>query len=196
MRVSILLPIVLLVTACCSPQIAVTPIPADVWVLNRTQGYGSACPIYEKGGRTYFATAKHVTQGGAGLKSLVLPGRHILSVRLEWESTTHDLAIVSAPIEGIRHFEIADRTPAFGETLTVVGYPTGKPLTAFLGLALQPHRVGAQVGPGASGGAVLDSRGRLVGIITKMEPMRTYWGDATQWGPVAHYERAALLQRP
>jgi len=189
---------VAVLAACAAPELSYEKfeLDADVYILERESGYGSACPVWVQDGRTWFATAKHVTTGSP-LLSLRLPatGEEHTGVVIEWESEEHDLALVSVPVLGIPLFKISTRVPQLGERVYVAGYPMHKPLTIFEGIAHPGGRATAQVGPGASGGAILDQHGHLVGIVVRMEPIITVMGDQTRWGPVVQFEEVAPLLR-
>jgi S1-C subfamily serine protease len=201
--VRFLLAMFLLCTACSMPLVS-TGAPKNfslVWQLSFDDlGHGSGCPIEWKDGRVYMATAKHVLRDGNPPPKAT---NHHLAIiledaRTEWTSSNYDLAIVSYRSDRVLQlFQVERQTdPAMGQRLFIVGHPHNEGLLAFQALSCGTNRLSTTVAPGMSGGAVLDERGRLQGIVSSYRPLRTIQGDVVVWGHLAVYQPAWLLPRP
>jgi len=143
---------------------------------------GSAAPITPDG---YFLTADHVLNTAAGRKVFVIYGRgdqlEGAPARIVWRSRESDMAVLKAPIETPRYYTF---TPS-GQWL-----PEGTPIMhagIATGFDSEPGKLASSIPPGSSlsgrrrfkhdiplrpgdsGGAVLDARGRLVGINSAVE---------------------------
>lgn len=126
----------------------------------------------------------------------LLTNRHVLAGASELEVSTwdgHDEQVSAASVgrlvdlgvvtvDGtLPYHAVAEAEPVVGESVHVVGFPLGGPLTfsygrivgfvsgANLGVPGQVMRLTADVRPGNSGGPVLDSKGRIVGIVYAIE---------------------------
>ena len=143
------------------------------------------------------------TGSGFGLTDgLLITNRHVLAQAVSLEVDTWDgrsLNVDGAAVGffgdlGVVHVngrlpEAADfgPPPTRGDAVMAVGYPLGGPLTlsrgVVLGHAYDPEldinalRVTVHVEHGNSGGPLLDSQGRVVGIVYKLE-VRTGYGLA------------------
>ena len=92
-----------------------------------------------------------------------------------WDKTL-DLALISAPVRSDFAFSVIDRTvPGIGETILAIGSPVGLEHTVTSGIVSAMSRrflqigdvmqIDASVNPGNSGGPVVDTSGRLVGVV-------------------------------
>jgi S1-C subfamily serine protease len=126
----------------------------------------------------------------------LLTNRHVLAGASQLEVSTwdgHDYQVSTAKVGALVDLGVATvngvlpqaasafAEPAAGEGVTVVGFPLGGPLTfsagriidfvgdSSLGVPGRVMRLTANVEPGNSGGPVLDSRGRVVGIVYAIE---------------------------
>jgi S1-C subfamily serine protease len=125
---------------------------------------------------TTLITNKHVVADSADLQLSTYDGRDI-AVTASSTAALADLAVVrtadplpSAPV-------LAEADPAPGDAVTVVGYPEGGALTVTSGQVIgattdplnenlgQVLVTDAPVEPGSSGSAVLDTEGRVVGVV-------------------------------
>lgn len=125
---------------------------------------------------TTLITNRHVVSGSADLQVSTYDGRDV-EVTAASTAALADLAVVrtAAPLPSAP--ELAPQDPATGDEVTVVGYPLGRALTLtrgqVLGATTDPlnENLGevlvtdAPVEPGSSGSAVLDTAGRVVGVV-------------------------------
>ncbi|MCL2557080.1 MAG: S1C family serine protease [Treponema sp.] len=98
-----------------------------------------------------------------------------------WDKT-QDLALISAPARSEFAFSVIDRkVPAIGETVIAMGSPLGLEQTVTSGIVSSLSRgfflqvgeamqIDAAVNPGNSGGPLVDSSGRLVGVVFAGSP--------------------------
>jgi S1-C subfamily serine protease len=147
-----------------------------VWRLDMSDGsQGSAFAVEQRGDRLWLATARHVLRGATPLR-LVRDGEDLYEVRVEWESG--DLALVSAacpdahPVLGL-----STSDPATGDPVWAVGYPMGGQLRVSQGCWCGFPGFTADIMFGSSGGPVLDSEGRVVGVATRVMSAYTAAGD-------------------
>jgi len=125
---------------------------------------------------TTLITNKHVVADSADLQVSTYDGRDI-DVTASSTAVIADLAVVRTAEELPSYPELAPADPVRGDEVTVVGYPQGGTLTVtrgqVIGSTTDPlnENLGevlvtdAQVEPGSSGSAVLDSQGRVVGVV-------------------------------
>ncbi len=90
---------------------------------------------------------------------------------------TEDLAIVTTSSSTSKPLQLAQADPVPGDAIRVAGYPLGGALTITSGRVIefvdgerygQPGRIiriSAAIRPGNSGGPVLDSHGRVLGVV-------------------------------
>lgn len=86
----------------------------------------------------------------------------------------HDLAIITVNKHGLKPVRMAKSMPRQGETVYTLGHPMGVPLFiasgtynyAIVGYGGVYATFTANISPGSSGGALLNSRGELIGITT------------------------------
>jgi S1-C subfamily serine protease len=144
--------------------------PADKPLPERPEGSGVAVMA---GG--YIATNGHVLGAATTLRVRLADGR-ILAAEIVGVDRLTDIALIKAPVE-LPLRETAP--PPLGATVCVVGNPFGLGLSVSCGVVSAVHRTGtgfnpiedfiqtdATVNPGASGGALLDADGRLVGLVS------------------------------
>lgn len=155
---------------------------------NNTDG-GSATPVAADG---YFLTADHVLAQSAGRHVFVIYGlggnRRIREARVVWRDYAGDLALLHVPIATPHYYGWTPENewlPA-GTRVIHAGISTGfhtapGKLTTDLSpegpfTRIRPFKIDMPLRPGDSGGPILDSRGRLVGINSAVEflvPMET-----------------------
>ena len=125
---------------------------------------------------TTLITNKHVVADSDELQVSTYDG-HDIDVSAASTASIADLAVVRTAGELPSYPELAPSDPAQGDPVTVVGYPQGGSLTVtngeVIGAATDPlnENLGevlvtdAPVEPGSSGSAVLDTDGRIVGVV-------------------------------
>jgi serine protease Do len=138
-----------------------------------TQGNTLGTGIYLGDGQ--ILTAAHVVSG-TGTIGIFFDELRIGSATISRVDQRHDLAVLAAPrLEsfGLRPITWGDSAALReGDSLVTLGYPAGLPLSVKFGVVsglrqdgtTQLIQTDASVNPGMSGGPVLDSRGRLVGV--------------------------------
>jgi S1-C subfamily serine protease len=146
-------------------------------------GSGSAWALTPDG---YLVTSAHVVHGGAGGSAHTADGRQ-LRFEMVGEDVLSDIAVVRAAAGDLIPAPVGDAdTLRVGELVVAIGNPRGLSgsvtagVVSALGRSL-PTRAGdhtsvvenviqtdAALNPGNSGGALADSRGRVVGINTAL----------------------------
>lgn len=135
---------------------------------------------------TTLVTNRHVVADSAALQLSTYDGRDVEATAASTAALA-DLAIVRTAAELPAAPTLADADPSEGDAVTVVGYPLGQRLTittgTVLGTTTDPlnENLGAvlvtdaPVEPGSSGSAVLDTEGRVVGVVyAKDDQGRSY----------------------
>lgn len=124
-------------------------------------------------------TNRHVVAGADELEVEAGDGRSY-TVRAAKAGVLGDIAFVEVA-ETLPVVADLDRTIGDGDDVAAVGYPQGGPFTIAHGVVVdavdgtpfgvpdQVLRVSAKVQPGNSGGPLLDSRGRVVGVVYAIE---------------------------
>lgn len=138
---------------------------------------GSAVAV----GSDLLVTNRHVIEGADELEVNTWDGRS-LTVAVAQAAMSHDIAVVRVP-EGLPEAaDVGDDDPEAGDPIVVAGYPGGGALTVREGEVLRRTRdvmFGAEAGaiafdvevaPGSSGGPVLDTHGRVVGVVYALSP--------------------------
>jgi len=136
------------------------------------EGTGSAVAITPN----ELVTNKHVVEGARTL-SIVTTSGHRIAVRSWVVSTSDDLALLRLSDPLFDHpVDVAADPTMPGNLVVVMGYPLGGPLTVGRGRVLDvtPDPSGSgqttiqasvDTLPGNSGGPLLDTHGRLIGIV-------------------------------
>ena len=143
---------------------------------SRLAGIGSGAVIDAKNG--YIITNAHVVDGGHRFAVNVLDGR-VIEARLIGIDTPTDIALLQADDLRVDDLEIADSDKLrVGDVVFAVGYPLGLEQSlsfgVISGLGRSSSNTGLQdfiqtdaaINSGNSGGPLLDSQGRLIGINT------------------------------
>lgn len=125
-------------------------------------------------------TNNHVVEGGQKFTVDLTDGRLFDAVLIGADKAT-DIAVLQIEATGLRQVEIVDSdTLRTGDLAFAVGYPLGLDQTLTMGVISGLNRSGmgdavedyiqtdAAVNSGNSGGPLLDSRGRLIGINTSI----------------------------
>jgi Do/DeqQ family serine protease len=145
----------------------------------RTQGLGSGV-IVRRVGDTYFVVTNHHVVGEADEVSITLHNGRIYPADLVGKDPRRDLAVLSfsAPGVGIQEAELGDSDSLrIGDLVIAVGNPFGYNGTVTQGIISGLHRSGptdisdfiqtdASINQGNSGGALVDLKGRVIGINT------------------------------
>ena len=124
-------------------------------------------------------TNAHVVDGKKLLMVSLHDGTRAKAVMIHRDERA-DLAIVRAAIHTSRHFSLPDRLADeydAGDEVLAIGHPRGLHFTSTRGIVSDDSRflpegcfvqTDVAINPGNSGGPLLDARGDLVGINTKM----------------------------
>lgn len=145
-----------------------------------TEGMGSGSVLDKQG---HILTNFHVVEGAREIEVSLFNGKSFQAQRVG-EDMSSDLAVIriEAPPEMLHPVEIGDSTRLkVGQRAFAVGNPFGLERTLTTGVISSLNRslpsrnrramrsiiqIDAAVNPGSSGGPLLDSRGRLVGMTT------------------------------
>jgi S1-C subfamily serine protease len=161
------------------------------------KGIGSGLLIGPDG---WIVTNKHVAPNAGPFRVILSDGRSVAGVGLH-QSPHFDLAIVKIALPTPDHFELdADVSDDFGVGTEVwaIGHPRGCRFSVSSGIVSNPYRLiddeyfvqsDAAINPGNSGGPLLDARGRLVGIVSRMAANAQGLGFAVPGEVVADYVR-------
>jgi S1-C subfamily serine protease len=149
--------------------------PAVVTVL-LGEGGGSGV-IWDDQGR--IVTNHHVIEGATSLRVALATGERLPADIIASDPQT-DLAVIEVEREGLKPAEFADALPQVGELAIAMGSPLGFENSVTAGIISGLHRsvpsggitpalvdliqTDAAISPGNSGGALIDSSGRVVGI--------------------------------
>ena len=120
-------------------------------------------------------TAAHVVDDAAGTDTRVLLGANAVTYEVIGIDQTRDLALLAVSLPKIQPIVWGDsRSVQRGDEVVVLGYPIGlESVSLSRGVVSSPNQVvggatfiqtDAAINPGNSGGALVDARGRLVGI--------------------------------
>jgi len=126
--------------------------------------------------RGLLLTNHHVVHQGAEVRVALIDGRELQAEVVGTDETT-DIALLRVPSEGLTAVQPGDsQTAQMGDLVFALGYPFGLPQTATMGIISGVERrasgrggtryiqTDAAINRGNSGGPLLDSRGRLIGI--------------------------------
>lgn len=127
-------------------------------------------------GRT-IVTAGHVVNRASAVRVRTADGR-VLPARIAGSDTATDLALLAID-EELKPIRIEDDAPKLGDPVCAVGNAFGLGLSIACGVVSGVNRAGvgfnpiedfvqtdAAVNPGASGGALVDRDGRMVGLLS------------------------------
>ncbi len=145
-----------------------------------TEGMGSGSVLDKQG---HILTNYHVVEGAREIEVVLFNGKSFPGQRIG-EDPSSDLAVirVEAPPEMLHPVEIGDSTHLkVGQRVFAIGNPFGLERTLTSGIVSSLNRslasrnrhpitsmiqIDAAINPGSSGGPLLDSRGRLIGMTT------------------------------
>ena len=125
-------------------------------------------------GNGFILTAQHVVDKSPEITFLLDNGSDLHTAQVLWSNYDYDVALIHAPMEDVSASELSCRTPAVGEPVVAIGNLNGHRFFRSPGhVATEPENVdrwhdvyavaGAN-GGGMSGGPVVDSEGRIVGL--------------------------------
>jgi len=155
-------------------------------VLDR--GHGSGVHI----GDGYILTAAHVVDGEKAV-SIKLDSDEIRKVAVLWANKEYDVALLRLEKkDGVAKSELSCRVAMRGEDVRVYGSPLSLNFIVthgrIAGLPSKTHSftsvypITAPIAPGSSGGPLLDSLDKVIGIATAMQMMPIGFGGATAVG--------------
>lgn len=145
----------------------------------RTQyGYGTGT-VFQKSGKLYVITANHVVSSRAGEKVFirVIRGESESDALISYSDPERDIAIllVSSHIDNVMPYSIkfSRRGIMPGDKTGYCGFPNRPELACFSGNVSQVSKsyihIHSYAFGGASGSLVIDSRGRVVGVLSAIE---------------------------
>lgn len=141
---------------------------------------GSGFVVAEDG---YIVTARHVANKGGKYRVSFADGTE-LDAKVAFISSLADCAVLKVRHKGLAHMKIRSQGPRLGETVFTVGTPISTFLENYItcGIvsklrvsveklgALDVFMIDAAVSPGNSGGPVIDTDGRVVGMVIARVP--------------------------
>ena len=146
-------------------------------------------------------TNNHVVEGVSDLLVQLPDGRQ-LPGRLRGSDAATDIALIAIPPEGLVAVALAsDEGPRVGDLVFAIGYPFDLEQTVTMGIVGGLGRTSGQayedliqtdanINPGSSGGALVDARGRVVGVVNA-----SYLGDLNEEIGVNYAIPSLLAQR-
>lgn len=127
----------------------------------------------------------------AAKRVVVARGSSGVEAQVRSADTRHDLCVLSIASPMARSAEVASsRTLKPGDVVHAMGFSGGKVLSMSAGRVTALHEMdnaavietGAEFQQGASGGALFDSEGRLVGVLTFFIPgMKRHFAVPSEW---------------
>lgn len=154
------------------------PHPSEfVAVVKTATGSGSAIPLFRPHpALTIFLTARHVVVNLTtdGQTTIQIPGIEARIVRIELHpDESVDAALVWADSGEFPLIPLALYGPSIGDRVTAIGWISGRyrilgeGLVSQLGLKNFTSTASIDMLPGCSGGAVLNERGHVIGIVVE-----------------------------
>jgi len=133
-------------------------------------GTGSGVHI----GNGYILTANHVIDGATTIAVKTDDGRS-LTPELMWSNKAYDIALLRLDPDGISSRDLRCTDPLRGDSVWSLGNPLGLRFVAFYGHVSGSARpigewalvlpLDLTIAPGNSGGPLIDTAGRVVGIV-------------------------------
>lgn len=129
----------------------------------------------------YLITNRHVVEGARSVKVSMAGDKPVGA--LAWgESLIYDLAWVKLPLMTTPQLTLANQNPTPGDLVADIGFPLGKPIRSERGRVFdftKPFakkmsaddliQVTSEALPGNSGGPLLDTQGKVVGVIVALD---------------------------
>jgi serine protease Do len=155
-------------------QIAARALPAVV-TMRTEQSLGTGFVVRPDG---WIATNLHVVVGGPRVKVTLRDGRDLDVVEVLNASTNYDLALVRVEAKGLPTLKLGDSDAMRpGDSVVAIGNPMGLEDTVSNGLVsgrrkvdsgFEVLQVSAPISPGSSGGPLINDRGEVIGIATRV----------------------------
>ena len=169
----------------------VSPSVVVVYNLNesgQTRGHGTGFFIDPWG---MVATNYHVVEGASSLKIKTKNGV-VMDIRgIAASDAENDVVILSAnlPLDSIRTLKMTSSLPQVGDKIVVIGTPyhpqLAQTITDGLVSAIRPLaggkrliQISAPISPGSSGSPIVNTRGEVVGIATRVHRQASHIGIA------------------
>ena len=169
----------------------VSPSVVVVYNINetgQTRGHGTGFFIEPWG---MVATNYHVVEGASSLKIKTKNGT-VLDIRgIAASDAENDVVILSAilPVDSIRTLKMTPSLPQVGDKIVVIGTPyhpqLAQTITDGLVSAIRPLaggkrliQISAPISPGSSGSPVMNTKGEVVGIATRVHRQASHIGIA------------------
>jgi len=137
------------------------------------------------------ATNYHVVEGASSLKIKTKSGATMDIRGIAASDAENDVVILSAvlPIDSIRTLKMAPSLPQVGDKIVVIGTPyhpqLAQTITDGLVSAIRPVaggkrliQISAPISPGSSGSPVVNTKGEVVGIATRVHRQASHIGIA------------------
>lgn len=155
-------------------QIAARALPAVV-TMRTAQSLGTGFVVRSDG---WIATNLHVVVGGPRVRVTLRDGRELDVVEVLAASPAYDLALVRVDAKGLPTLSLGDSDAMRpGDSIVAIGNPMGLEDTVSNGLVsgrrkidakLEVLQVSAPISPGSSGGPLINERGEVIGIATRV----------------------------
>ena len=178
----------------------VSPSVVVVYNLNesgQTRGHGTGFFIDPWG---MVATNYHVVEGASSLKIKTKNGAMMDIRGIAASDAENDVVILSAilPVDSIRTLKMTSSLPQVGDKIVVIGTPyhpqLAQTITDGLVSAIRPLaggkrliQISAPISPGSSGSPIVNTKGEVVGIATRVHRQASHIGIAvpgeTHLGP-------------
>jgi len=169
----------------------VSPSVVVVYNINesgQTRGHGTGFFIDPWG---MVATNYHVVEGASSLKIKTKNGV-VMDIRgIAASDAENDVVILSAnlPLDSIRTLKMTSSLPQVGDKIVVIGTPyhpqLAQTITDGLVSAIRPLaggkrliQISAPISPGSSGSPIVNTRGEVVGIATRVHRQASHIGIA------------------
>ena len=169
----------------------VSPSVVVVYNLNetgQTRGHGTGFFIEPWG---MVATNYHVVEGASSLKIKTKNGTTLDIRGIAAADAENDVVLLSAilPVDSIRTLKMTPSLPQVGDKIVVIGTPyhpqLAQTITDGLVSAIRPLvggkrliQISAPISPGSSGSPVVNTKGEVVGIATRVHRQASHIGIA------------------
>lgn len=157
-------------------RVTAHPAIVRVWCRDKAgiDSYGTGTIFERRGKIAYVLTAAHVLDGSRQISVRVRNTWH--GATIKHSDNDWDVAVLSIADPGVSPIKLAEKMPVVGEDIEVGGFASGSygyrhgKLTQFVGpgrgLPFDWMEVSAASYGGDSGGPMVNTRGRLVGVVS------------------------------